>query len=187
MAILAVEMHSPSLFAELKSNWSHLAAAAESSWRATKGKGPTVSKLQKAVGKTLDELGVEYESEKLVRGGLIRPDFVVKGKAKIVVEVDGPYHFSVEPSAASDAGEELEDWFGGGGCETPDALEKDRFGFGSVLRPLGGTILRNQLLSSWGWNVVTVSYRDWVKADNDTSGGAKREYLKGLLDQAGYS
>ena len=70
MAILAVEMHSPSLFAELKSNWSHLAAAAES-WRATKGKGPTVSKLQKAVGKTLDELGVEYESEKLVRGGLI--------------------------------------------------------------------------------------------------------------------
>lgn len=187
MAILAVEMHSPSLFAELKSNWGHLAAAAESSWRATKGKGPTVSKLQKAVGKTLDELGVEYESEKLVRGGLIRPDFVVKGKAKIVVEVDGPYHFSVEPSAASDAGEELEDWFGGGGGETPDALEKDRFGFGSVLRPLGGTILRNQLLSSWGWNVVTVSYRDWVKADNDTSGGAKREYLKGLLDQAGYS
>ena len=56
VAILAVEMHSPSLFAELKSNWGHLAAAAES-WRATKGKGPTVSKLQKAVGKTLDELG----------------------------------------------------------------------------------------------------------------------------------
>ena len=111
----------------------------------------------------------------------------IRDRAKIVVEVDGPYHFSVEPSAASDAGEELEDWFGGGGGETPDALEKDRFGFGSVLRPLGGTILRNQLLSSWGWNVVTVSYRDWVKADNDTSGGAKREYLKGLLDQAGYS
>ena len=186
MAILAVEMHSPSLFAELKGNWEHLAASAESSWRATKGKGPTVSKLQKAVGATLDEMGVPYESEKLVRGGLIRPDFVVKGKTKIVVEVDGPYHFSVEPAAASDAGEELEDWFGGGGGGETNALEKDRFGFGSVLRPLGGTILRNQLLSSWGWKVVTVSYRDWVKADNDTSGEAKREYLEGMLKRAGY-
>ena len=91
------------------------------------------------------------------------------------MEVDRPYHFSVEPSAASDAGEELEDWFGGGGCETPDALRRIDSGLVPVLRPLGGTILRNQLLSSWGWNVVTVSYRDWVKADNDTSGGAKGE------------
>ena len=60
-------------------------------------------------------MGVAYELRP-VRGGLIRPDFVLDDG--VVVEVDGPYHYSSEPSASVLAGLEdadagLDDWFAG--------------------------------------------------------------------------
>ena len=232
-ATLALRQIKPEVHKALRNEWEALLEPAERAWRDTKTKNPTVSKLQKDVGVALENLGIEFVSEKPVRGGLIRPDFVLTQtfdvdeshdevddeysndentaavkkpkRSRIVVEVDGPYHYSREPSVDILSSDGLEDWFSGGrgnkgtGSETYSdesvELESDkhkqprgvgRLGDGNYADgggrwPLGSTVLRNQLLRSWGMTVVTVSYYEWERLG--TKGG-KEGFILGLLEEA---
>ena len=112
------------LLDEIRGYWAHLEKPAGRAWRATKRADPTVSKLQADVAATLAGLGVAHALEAPVQGGLLRPDFVLTGEAfarkdsdgggpAVVVEVDGPYHYSV---AVREEGEGEED--GGRGRRT---------------------------------------------------------------------
>ena len=182
-----------------------LSAALAPAWRAAKTRDPTVSKLQEDVGSVLSEMGVPHELEKPVGGGLIRPDFALtetfgnasgkKRGEKVVVEVDGPYHYSREPSfgvfGANESGG-LEDWFSGGSVAEASASAGDaprgvgRAGDGGWFDgggrwPLGSTVLRNQLMRAWGLTVVTVTYHEWERLGTPR---AKREHIAGLLERA---
>ena len=116
---------------------------------------------------------------------------------RIVVEVDGPFHYSREPSRDTLGGDGLEDWFsggnGGGGvngddddCESPASAPKGvgRDGDGDHENgngrwPLGSTVLRNQLLAAWGMRVVTVTYHEWERLGTRS---AKETHVAGLLE-----
>ena len=135
--------------------------------------------------------------------------------SRVVVEVDGPHHYSVEPAAfGSGGGGDLDDWFGGGGglfneddatssssfavdttgggLQTPgvgpegDGLQRGGIAHTATVAggrwPLGSTVLRNQLLRSWGWTVVTVPYHEWEKL---VTGDDKKEYVGHRLLEIG--
>jgi hypothetical protein len=146
----------------------------------------------------LTEMGLTFEIEAFIDGGLIRPDITLTGGGdatdrdpgldRVVIEVDGPCHYSVEPSDATD--DTLDDWFSGGGGggddDDDDDSEKDPIDAdgkeGAAGRwPLGSTVLRNQLLRSSGLEVVTVTYHEW---DRMTTPEDQRAYLRGLLERA---
>lgn len=191
------------LATELRPSWAHLAKPAESAWREMKTLAPTVSKLQEDVGDTLRNLGVAFHFEQPIKNGLVRPDFILTGTlggggkdlSRIVVEVDGPHHYSKEPAVLGSGGD-LEDWFGGGrgggggGGDGDDVgVATPGIGIGGDGReslaggrwPLGSTVLRNQLLHSWGWTVVTVPYHQWEQL---VTAEDKMEYVGGLLTAA---
>ena len=112
----------------------------------------------------------------------------------VVVEVDGPYHYSREPSfgvlgADGDDGG-LEAWFSGGSVvgegagDAPPGVGREGDGGwldGGGRWPLGSTVLRNQLLRAWGVTVVTVTYHEWERLGTPQ---AKREHIAGLLERA---
>jgi hypothetical protein len=171
-------------------------------------------------------MGVPHELEKPVGGGLIRPDFALTetfeetfeeeeareeektfagvlsayGKRKtrgVVVEVDGPYHYSREPSfGVFGADSVVEDWFSGGSVggnlteragvpeDAPRGVGRAGDGGwfdGGGRWPLGSTVLRNQLMRAWGMTVVTVTYHEWERLG---TARAKREHIAGLLERA---
>ena len=225
-ATLALDAASPETCAALAPAWRALAGPAEAAWRATKTRDPTVSKLQEDVGRVLRQMGVPHELEKPVGGGLIRPDFALTetfeetfeeeeareeektfvgvlsayGKRKtrgVVVEVDGPYHYSREPSfGVFGADSVVEDWFSGGSVggnlteragvpeDAPRGVGRAGDGGwfdGGGRWPLGSTVLRNQLMRAWGMTVVTVTYHEWERLG---TARAKREHIAGLLERA---
>ena len=106
----------------------------------------------------------------------------MKGKAKIVVRWT-----SRTTSASSRARRRMRvrSWrIGSEAAARLRRAEKDRFGLGPCSGPSEAR--------SWeaGCSVRGLERGHSVLGtgvDNDTSGGAKREYLKGLLDQAVYS
>ena len=67
----------------------------KTAWLAMKTRDPTISKLQSDVSTSLEELGIPFELEAPVQGGLIRPDIVL-AERRVVIEVDGPHHFSYD-------------------------------------------------------------------------------------------
>jgi hypothetical protein len=183
---------------ELGARWAHLEDDAEAAYRGYKTDDPTVSLLQQDVAMALTEMGLTFEIEAFIDGGLIRPDITLTGGGdatdrypgldRVVIEVDGPCHYSVEPSDATD--DTLDDWFSGGGGggddDDDDDSEKDPIDAdgkeGAAGRwPLGSTVLRNQLLRSSGLEVVTVTYHEW---DRMTTPEDQRAYLRGLLERA---
>ena len=184
------------LLDEIRGYWAHLEKPAGRAWRATKRADPTVSKLQADVAATLAGLGVAHALEAPVQGGLLRPDFVLTGEAfarkdsdgggpAVVVEVDGPYHYSV---AVREEGEGEEDGGRGGGRGRGGRRVRGVVlrgggggGAGGSRKPLGSTTLRNQLLRAWGFTVVTVSYHEWERAG--TAEG-KRRHVGELLERA---
>ena len=118
----------------------------ERAWLRAKAQDPTISKVQHHIGEVLREIGAQdFEVEALVEGGKIRSDIVFPN-SRIVVEVDGPHHYSRDASGR--------------------------------LRELGQTVMRNNLLKSWGWRVVIVPYADW--GDMLTI-EEKASYLRSLL------
>ena len=73
----------------------NIADACKTAWLEMKTRDPTISKLQSDVSASLEELDVPFELEAPVEGGLIRPDIVLADR-RIVIEVDGPHHFSYD-------------------------------------------------------------------------------------------
>jgi hypothetical protein len=111
----------------------------------------------------------------------------------VVVEVDGPYHYSREPSfGVLGTHGALEDWFSGGSVaaegagagEAPRGVGRAGDGGwrdGGGRWPLGSTVLRNQLMRAWGMTVVTVTYHEWERLGTPR---AKREHIAELLERA---
>ena len=111
----------------------------------------------------------------------------------VVVEVDGPYHYSIEPSfGVLGLDSVVEDWFSGGSVTETAGVPEDaprgvgRAGDGGWFDgggrwPLGSTVLRNQLMRAWGMTVVTVTYHEWERLG---TARAKREHIAGLLERA---
>ena len=116
-----------------------------------------------------------------------------KNSRGVVVEVDGPYHYSREPSfGVLGTHGALEDWFSGGSVaaegagagEAPRGVGRAGDGGwrdGGGRWPLGSTVLRNQLLRAWGMTVVTVTYHEWERLGTPR---AKREHIAELLERA---
>jgi len=73
----------------------NIADACKTAWLEMKTRDPTISKLQSDVSASLEELDVLFELEAPVEGGLIRPDIVLADR-RVVIEVDGPHHFSYD-------------------------------------------------------------------------------------------
>ena len=116
----------------------------------------------------------------------------------VVVEVDGPYHYSREPSFGvfQTPDSVVEDWFSGGSVggdlteragvpeDAPRGVGRAGDGGwfdGGGRWPLGSTVLRNQLMRAWGMTVVTVTYHEWERLG---TARAKREHIAGLLERA---
>jgi very-short-patch-repair endonuclease len=68
----------------------------ERAWIGMKSKDPTYSNLQHAIAEELREFGVHgFTLETPVEGGRMRPDIVFENH-RVVVEVDGPHHYSYD-------------------------------------------------------------------------------------------
>lgn len=68
----------------------------ERAWIGMKSKDPTYSNLQHAIAEELREFGVRgFTLETPVEGGRMRPDIVFENH-RLVVEVDGPHHYSYD-------------------------------------------------------------------------------------------
>ena len=119
----------------------------ERAWLDVKTQDPTTSNLQRAVADHLHDMGVgDFDVERAVEGGKMRPDIVFESR-RLVIEVDGPHHYSVDADG--------------------------------VRRELGQTIVRNELLRSWGWKVCVVPYHEWSELIGDDE---REEYLRAKLD-----
>lgn len=123
-----------------------IAADCERVWLVAKKQDPTTSDLQRSVAEQLRELGADdFEIELPVEGGKIRPD-IVFAKRRLVVEVDGPHHYSIDAAGAR--------------------------------HELGQTVVRDELLRSWGWRVCVVPYHDWSELVGDVE---RADYLRARI------
>ncbi|KAL9182955.1 hypothetical protein ACHAXT_004234 [Thalassiosira profunda] len=138
----------------------------------------TVSKLQRDVSSTFDELGFDNILEHVIDSNEVRDEQLPQApkeflsidianiKEKVGIEVDGPGHFVRlidQPSSA------------------PASSQMNQFDDDGENRVNGPTILKHRLLSHLGWRIIHVPYWSF----QDLGGDKEKElrYCQSLLDE----
>ncbi len=164
-----------------------------------------VSKLHSEVSQVMGSLGVSHNIERITDDGLFSADILIEDD-KVIVEVDGPHHFTVNTHQPLGECPALQVCLDQGACtlqlllvglstchvqpyllliETANRLSSwllKAFSQPEVFClcfAAGATLCRRELLAARGWTMLSVPYFDWVKGQGNIN--AQKQYLRDLL------